>query len=298
MVVLPRERTLIVEEISAVLLSASNRAVLGGQPGVGKSTVLDALVEHVLEQPGTMVLRSRSLREGPYVPFHGLRDLFADLDVADFTLPEAQRDALLGALGRSHPSETPPHLLYLAIDSVLRELSTRFTVIIAIDDLDVIDHDTHEVIKFVTHRPSNTGRRESYIGTITSDPLLFGSESTFDLAACAVEELYALPPLSRGAFTSVLASSSRFTVGESDVDELFRRTGGNPLWAFELYYQTTAGAPLRNVPKSLSMVTRTKIESRHRWEGDRCPEGLLRLSVGLEAQDVLWADLEQALARA
>ena len=44
--------------------------------------------------------------------------------------------------------------------------------------------------------------------------------------------------------------------------------------------------------------TRTKIESRHRWEGDRCPEGLLRLSVGLEALDVLWADLEQALARA
>ena len=44
--------------------------------------------------------------------------------------------------------------------------------------------------------------------------------------------------------------------------------------------------------------TRTKIESRHRWEGDRCPEGLLRLSVGLESRDLLWADLEQALARA
>jgi cystathionine gamma-synthase len=44
--------------------------------------------------------------------------------------------------------------------------------------------------------------------------------------------------------------------------------------------------------------TRTKLESRHRWEGDRCPEGLLRLSVGLENSDVLWADLEQALAQA
>ena len=43
--------------------------------------------------------------------------------------------------------------------------------------------------------------------------------------------------------------------------------------------------------------TRTKIESRHRWEGDRCPEGLLRLSVGLEAPELLWADLEQTLAR-
>jgi cystathionine gamma-synthase len=38
------------------------------------------------------------------------------------------------------------------------------------------------------------------------------------------------------------------------------------------------------------------MESRHRWEGDRVPENLLRLSVGLEDVDQLWADLEQALS--
>jgi cystathionine gamma-synthase len=38
------------------------------------------------------------------------------------------------------------------------------------------------------------------------------------------------------------------------------------------------------------------MESRRRWEGDRVPEGLLRLSVGLEHVEDLWADLEQALA--
>jgi cystathionine gamma-synthase len=38
------------------------------------------------------------------------------------------------------------------------------------------------------------------------------------------------------------------------------------------------------------------IEARSRWEGDRVPAGLLRLSVGLEDPDALWADLEQALA--
>jgi cystathionine gamma-synthase len=41
---------------------------------------------------------------------------------------------------------------------------------------------------------------------------------------------------------------------------------------------------------------RSTMESRHRWEGDRIPEGLLRLSVGLEDVDAVWADLEQALA--
>ena len=40
----------------------------------------------------------------------------------------------------------------------------------------------------------------------------------------------------------------------------------------------------------------SSLESRHRWEGDRVPVGLLRLSVGLENADDLWADLEQALA--
>jgi cystathionine gamma-synthase len=46
---------------------------------------------------------------------------------------------------------------------------------------------------------------------------------------------------------------------------------------------------------SLGGVT-SRIEARERWEGARVPPGLLRLSVGLEDHDALWADLEQALA--
>jgi cystathionine gamma-synthase len=46
---------------------------------------------------------------------------------------------------------------------------------------------------------------------------------------------------------------------------------------------------------SLGGVT-SLIESRRRWEGDRVPPGLLRLSVGLEDPEALWADLAQALA--
>jgi cystathionine gamma-synthase len=39
----------------------------------------------------------------------------------------------------------------------------------------------------------------------------------------------------------------------------------------------------------------TTIEGRFRWEGERVPPGLLRLSVGIEDVEALWADLEQAL---
>jgi cystathionine gamma-synthase len=45
---------------------------------------------------------------------------------------------------------------------------------------------------------------------------------------------------------------------------------------------------------SLGGVT-SVMESRARWEGERVPPGLLRLSVGLEDPDALWADLSNAL---
>lgn len=41
--------------------------------------------------------------------------------------------------------------------------------------------------------------------------------------------------------------------------------------------------------------TRSVLETRARWEGDRVPENLVRLSVGLEDVEETWADLEQAL---
>jgi cystathionine gamma-synthase len=41
----------------------------------------------------------------------------------------------------------------------------------------------------------------------------------------------------------------------------------------------------------------SSMESRWRWEGDRIPRGLLRLSVGLEGTEAIWADLSAALGR-
>jgi cystathionine gamma-synthase len=60
----------------------------------------------------------------------------------------------------------------------------------------------------------------------------------------------------------------------------------------------------REVETSTKLITNatslggveSTMESRRRWEGDRVPENLLRLSVGLEDVDELWKDLEQALS--
>jgi cystathionine gamma-synthase len=65
-----------------------------------------------------------------------------------------------------------------------------------------------------------------------------------------------------------------------------------------------AGDDTRTVETSIRLIrnqtslggVQSSLESRHRWEGDRIPRGLVRLSVGLEDANVLWADLERALA--
>jgi cystathionine gamma-synthase len=54
---------------------------------------------------------------------------------------------------------------------------------------------------------------------------------------------------------------------------------------------------LRTIENATSLGgVESVLESRTRWEGDRVPPGLLRLSVGLEDVDELWVDLAQALA--
>jgi cystathionine gamma-synthase len=42
---------------------------------------------------------------------------------------------------------------------------------------------------------------------------------------------------------------------------------------------------------------RSTLETRRRWEGDRVPDNLVRLSVGLEPLEELWDDLNRALSR-
>lgn len=70
-----------------------------------------------------------------------------------------------------------------------------------------------------------------------------------------------------------------------------------------LSFDVTDGERAAHVERSLRLIENatslggvaSTLEARARWEGDRVPGGLLRLSVGLEDVDDLWADLAQAL---
>jgi len=72
-----------------------------------------------------------------------------------------------------------------------------------------------------------------------------------------------------------------------------------PLLSFDVADGETAAQVERSLrlienATSLGGVAST-LEARARWEGARIPPGLLRLSVGLEDVEDLWADLSQAL---
>jgi cystathionine gamma-synthase len=77
-----------------------------------------------------------------------------------------------------------------------------------------------------------------------------------------------------------------------------------PGLSFLVSFDVADGAAAGRVERGVRLITnatslggvKTKLEGRHRWEGDRIPPGLIRLSVGLEDAEELWADLERALA--
>ena len=79
--------------------------------------------------------------------------------------------------------------------------------------------------------------------------------------------------------------------------EVVRYPGFGGLLSFDVADACKVETSLRVIKNATSLGgTESVLESRSRWEGDRVPPGLLRLSVGLEDPEELWADLEQALA--
>jgi cystathionine gamma-synthase len=84
--------------------------------------------------------------------------------------------------------------------------------------------------------------------------------------------------------------------------QTLRYPGFSFLISFDVADAEAAGRverAVRMIENATSLgAVRSKLESRHRWEGHRIPPGLVRLSVGLEDPELLWADLEQALGHA
>ena len=160
----------------------------------------------------------------------------------------------------------------------------------------------HSATKFLT------GSHDALLGaTVTRDPDKAARLLEWRSRAGSVASPHSASRLLRG-LGSLERRMRRIT---ATATELARRLDEHPA-VENVRYPGFSGLISFDVadPRAVETATRTIInatslggvnstmESRHRWEGDRIPRGLLRLSVGLEDVEILWRDLEQALGAA
>jgi cystathionine gamma-synthase len=99
------------------------------------------------------------------------------------------------------------------------------------------------------------------------------------------------------------ASASAALLAERLADHPAVETVRYPGFGGLLSFDVAGAEEARRVETSTDVIenrtslggVRSRIEARARWEGERVPPGLLRLSVGLEDAEELWRDLERAL---
>jgi cystathionine gamma-synthase len=157
----------------------------------------------------------------------------------------------------------------------------------------------HSATKFLT------GSHDALLGaTVTRDP-----ERTERLHAIRTRMgMVAAPQPAASLIRGLESLERRMRLITASATELARRLEAHPRVGV-VRYPGFSGLISFDVPDPRAVETGTRLitnatslggvnstmESRHRWEGDRIPEGLLRLSVGLEDVDELWEDLVEAL---
>jgi cystathionine gamma-synthase len=140
----------------------------------------------------------------------------------------------------------------------------------------------------VTRDPERSARLRELRGTA-------GIVSAPDAAAALVRGLETLDE--RMARHTETAIELARRLEEHPAVSLVRYPGFSGLISFDVADPRAVETSTELILNATSLGgARSTMESRHRWEGDRIPEGLLRLSVGLEDVDELWADLSEALA--
>lgn len=205
-------------------LQTTGRAVLlSGDPGIGKSALVDDLARYLESRPG-LVLRVCGVQSEQALPFAALHLLLQPVldGVAD--LPPPQRDALEVVLGRRNGEPPPPMLVGLATLTLLADAAISCPVLVMADDMQWLDEPTRTVLWFVARR-------------IASEPILvimIARTGTFIPSRDEQVESVTLRPLS--FIDSDLLVDQRFgnTVSAGRRRRLLELAAGNPLALLEL----------------------------------------------------------------
>jgi DNA-binding CsgD family transcriptional regulator len=135
--------------IEAARAGASRALVVRGEPGVGKTALLDYLVEHA---SGCRVARVAGVEAEQELAFAGLHQLCAPMLGRLQRLPAPQRAALRTAFGLG-PGPAPDRFLVgLAVLSLLADAAQEHPLLCLVDDEQWLDRASAQVLGFVARR--------------------------------------------------------------------------------------------------------------------------------------------------
>ena len=143
------ERDVLDRLVYAVRAGESRVLVIRGDPGVGKTVLLDYLAERAR---GCRIARATGVQSEMELAFAGLHQLCAPmLDHLD-RIPVPQREALRTALGLAAGPPPDRFLVGLAVLSLLSEVAGDQPLICLIDDEQWLDQATELTLGFVARR--------------------------------------------------------------------------------------------------------------------------------------------------
>ena len=201
-------------------LGRSAVLVLRGEPGIGKSALLEYAADRADGRP---VLRATGVEWEMELPFAGLHQLCAGLLDGLGQLPAPQRDALATAFGLDSGAQPDRFLVGLAALSLLSSAAEEHPLICVVDDVQWLDRSSAQVLAFVARRLA----AESVV-------LLFAEREPG-----GIEELTGLPELRLAGLPDASARKLLASVIAAPVDErvlarMLTETRGNPLALLEL----------------------------------------------------------------
>jgi tetratricopeptide (TPR) repeat protein len=129
--------------------------LLRGDPGIGKSTLLDAARQMAIEA-GALVVHLTGVESEAQFPFAGLHQLLAPLLPHTVELPTSQREGLEIAFGMRDGPRPDPYLIAIAAAALLKMAASEQRVVVIADDVQWLDIQSLEVVPFVARRVADT----------------------------------------------------------------------------------------------------------------------------------------------
>jgi DNA-binding CsgD family transcriptional regulator len=226
--------------------SGGEALLILGEPGVGKTMLLDAAAE-MASSAGVCVLRASGVEFEAGISFSGLNQTLIPL-LADLPhLTGAHRDALNVALGFGEGPVPDRLVVSNATLALLHRAAAAQPILVVIDDLPWFDRASAEVLGFVARRLAGT--RVGVLGASRT-----GEESFFDRAGLPELELR---PLDEDA-ASQLVLEHFPALGPAIRQRILSEAQGNPLALLELPAVWTSGrhSPLLALPRTLPLSRR------------------------------------------